>query len=76
MLELLGDFGSELPIICIGGYHAEARTLRDLAKEVLRASGMGGCKVKVDGLSLERDAEHGAGVVCIARDEAQFDITR
>jgi D-galactarolactone cycloisomerase len=57
--QLLGGFRSELPIIAIGGYYAEGKTLRGLAKEMeqLRAWGMGGCKVKVGGLSPEQDAE-------------------
>lgn len=57
--QLLGGFRSELPIISIGGYYAEGKTLLDLAKEMeqLRLWGMGGCKVKVGGLSPEQDAE-------------------
>ena len=57
--QLLGGYRSELPIISIGGYYAEGKTLLDLAKEMeqLRAWGMGGCKVKVGGLSPEQDAE-------------------
>jgi D-galactarolactone cycloisomerase len=57
--QMLGGYRSELPIISIGGYYAEGKTLLDLAKEMeqLRAWGMGGCKVKVGGLSPEQDAE-------------------
>ena len=57
--QLLGGFRETLPIISIGGYYAEGKTLLDLAKEMeqLRLSGMGGCKVKVGGLSPEQDAE-------------------
>jgi len=57
--QLLGGFRSELPIISIGGYYAEGKTLLDLAREMeqLRLWGMGGCKVKVGGLSPEQDAE-------------------
>ena len=32
--QLLGGFRSELPIISIGGYYAEGKTLLDLAKEM------------------------------------------
>ncbi|MBX9700582.1 MAG: mandelate racemase/muconate lactonizing enzyme family protein [Acetobacteraceae bacterium] len=57
--QLLGGTRDALPIISIGGYYAEGKTLLDLAKEMeqLRAWGMGGCKVKVGGLSPEADAE-------------------
>ncbi|RAI56910.1 mandelate racemase/muconate lactonizing enzyme family protein [Roseicella frigidaeris] len=57
--QLLGGCRSALPIISIGGYYAEGKTLLDLAREMeqLRAWGMGGCKVKVGGLSPEQDAE-------------------
>jgi D-galactarolactone cycloisomerase len=57
--RLLGGFRQELPIICIGGYYEEGKTLSDLGKEMerLRASGLAGCKVKVGGLSPEKDAE-------------------
>jgi D-galactarolactone cycloisomerase len=57
--QLLGGYRSELPIISIGGYYQEGKTLLDLAKEMeqLRLWGMGGCKVKVGGLSPEADAE-------------------
>lgn len=57
--QLLGGSRAELPIISIGGYYQEGKTLLDLAKEMeqLRLWGMGGCKVKVGGLSPERDAE-------------------
>ncbi|MDO9707432.1 mandelate racemase/muconate lactonizing enzyme family protein [Paracraurococcus lichenis] len=57
--QLLGGYRSELPIISIGGYYAEGKTLLDLAREMeqLRAWGMGGCKVKVGGLAPEQDAE-------------------
>jgi D-arabinonate dehydratase len=57
--QLLGGCHDALPIISIGGYYAEGKTLLDLAKEMeqLRAWGMGGCKVKVGGLTPEEDAE-------------------
>jgi D-galactarolactone cycloisomerase len=57
--QLLGGSRSAMPIISIGGYYAEGKTLLDLAKEMaqLRDWGMGGCKVKVGGLAAEADAE-------------------
>src|SRR5262249_26016214 len=53
--RLLGGFRQELPIICIGGYYEEGKTLADLAAEMerLKAAGLAGCKVKVGGLSAE-----------------------
>ncbi|MEN0076907.1 MAG: mandelate racemase/muconate lactonizing enzyme family protein [Paracraurococcus sp.] len=56
--QLLGGSRGALPIISIGGYYAEGKTLLDLAREMeqLRAAGMGGCKVKVGGLPPEQDA--------------------
>jgi D-arabinonate dehydratase len=57
--QLLGGFRDALPIMSIGGYYADGKTLLDLAKEMeqLRLWGMGGCKVKVGGLAPEADAE-------------------
>jgi L-alanine-DL-glutamate epimerase-like enolase superfamily enzyme len=57
--RLMGGCRSELPIISIGGYYEDGKTLEDLAREMawLRARGMAGCKVKVGGLSAEEDAE-------------------
>lgn len=57
--RLLGGYREELPIISIGGYYIEGKTLDDLGAEMrtLRDAGMAGCKVKVGGLSPERDAE-------------------
>ncbi|MBV8192505.1 MAG: mandelate racemase/muconate lactonizing enzyme family protein [Alphaproteobacteria bacterium] len=57
--RLLGGFRQELPIICIGGYYEEGKTLADLGKEMerLKAAGLAGCKVKVGGLSAEEDAQ-------------------
>jgi D-galactarolactone cycloisomerase len=59
MRQLLGGDRTEIPIISIGGYYQEGKTLADLAKEMeaLRAAGMAGCKIKVGGLSPEQDAE-------------------
>lgn len=63
---LLGGYRRRLPIISIAGYYEEGKTLGDLAKEMdwLKSVGMAGCKVKVGGLSPEKDAER----VTAARD--------
>jgi L-alanine-DL-glutamate epimerase-like enolase superfamily enzyme len=57
--RLLGGYRQELPLICIGGYYEEGKTLADLGKEMerIRLAGMAGCKVKVGGRSPEADAE-------------------
>jgi D-galactarolactone cycloisomerase len=57
--RLLGGYRQELPLICIGGYYEEGKTLGDLGREMERLcdAGLAGCKVKVGGLSAEKDAE-------------------
>lgn len=57
--KLLGGYRDSLPIIAIGGYYQEGKTLGDLAREMdwLRSAGMAGCKVKVGGLAPEKDLE-------------------
>ncbi len=57
--QLLGGSRDRLPIISIGGYYQDGKTLGDLAKEMetIRLAGMAGCKVKVGGRSPEEDAE-------------------
>ncbi|MBN3851408.1 mandelate racemase/muconate lactonizing enzyme family protein [Paraburkholderia sp. Ac-20342] len=57
--RLLGGYRQELPLIAIGGYYEEGKTLTDLGNEMerLRESGLMGCKVKVGGLSAEADAK-------------------
>lgn len=69
---LLGGYRDRLPIISIAGYYEEGKTLGDLAKEMewLKNVGMAGCKVKVGGLSPEKDAER----VAVARDGAGKDF--
>jgi len=69
---LLGGYRRSLPIISIAGYYEEGKTLGDLAKEMdwLKSVGMAGCKVKVGGLSPEKDAER----VAVARDGAGKDF--
>jgi len=55
---LLGGYRKSLPIISIGGYYMEGKTLADigLEMEAYRRAGMAGCKFKVGGLSPEEDA--------------------
>ena len=56
--ELLGRARRTLPIITIGGYYREGKTLADIGREIeaYRAAGMAGCKFKVGGLTPEDDA--------------------
>ena len=57
--SLLGGNHKRLPIISIGGYYMEGKTLADYGKEMEQycAAGMAGCKFKVGGLSPEADAK-------------------
>ena len=54
-----GAAGRRLPIISIGGYYREGKTLADIGREMesYRLAGMAGCKFKVGGLTPEADAE-------------------
>jgi L-alanine-DL-glutamate epimerase-like enolase superfamily enzyme len=54
---LLGGDRDRLPIISIGGYYMEGKTLADYGREMeqYRAAGMAGCKFKVGGLAPEED---------------------
>lgn len=54
---LLGGYRDRLPIISIGGYYMEGKTLADIGREMeaYRAAGMAGCKFKVGGLTPEED---------------------
>jgi len=54
-----GQSGRRLPIISIGGYYREGKTLADIGREMqsYREAGMAGCKFKVGGLAPEGDAE-------------------
>src|SRR5437016_14602286 len=56
---LLGGYRTRLPIISIGGYYGEGKTLADVGHEMngYRRAGMAGCKFKVGGLTPEQDAE-------------------
>jgi D-arabinonate dehydratase len=57
--ELMGGFRDKLPVISIGGYYVENKTLADIGREMesYRKAGMAGCKFKVGGLSPQKDAE-------------------
>jgi D-galactarolactone cycloisomerase len=57
--ELLGGYCERLPIISIGGYYMEGKTLADIGREMeaYRQAGMAGCKFKVGGLSPQADAQ-------------------
>ena len=54
-----GTTGRRLPIISIGGYYREGKTLADIGREMesYRAAGMADCKFKVGELTPEADAE-------------------
>ncbi len=56
---LLGGYRRRLPIITIGGYYVDGKTLTDIGREMeaYRRAGMAGCKFKVGGLSPEEDAK-------------------
>jgi D-galactarolactone cycloisomerase len=56
--ELLGGRPRALPIISIGGYYVEGKTLTDIGREMeaYRQAGMAGCKFKVGGLTPDDDA--------------------
>ena len=53
-----GRLRERLPIISIGGYYREGKTLADIGREMelYRGAGMAGCKFKVGGLAPEADA--------------------
>src|SRR5262249_11759359 len=56
---LLGGYRAELPIISIGGYYMEGKSLADYGAEMeaYRRAGMAGWKFKVGGRTPEEDAE-------------------
>lgn len=72
LYRLWGGGRGELPIVCISGYYEDGKTLPDFGREMeaIRASGYGGCKFKVGGLTPERDAER----VRVAREAAGNDF--
>jgi L-alanine-DL-glutamate epimerase-like enolase superfamily enzyme len=57
--RLLGGYRARLPIISIGGYYMDGKTLADIGREMeaYRRAGMAGCKFKVGGLKPAEDAE-------------------
>jgi len=57
--QLLGGYRTRLPLISIGGYYVEGKTLADYGREMemYRNAGMAGCKFKVGGLTPEEDAK-------------------
>jgi len=52
---LLGGYRERLPIISIGGYYMDGKTLSDLGRE-MEAYRAAGCKFKVGGLAPDEDA--------------------
>jgi D-galactarolactone cycloisomerase len=70
--DLIGGYADELPVISIGGYYMEGKTLADIGREMesYRHAGMAGCKFKVGGLSPRQDAER----VAAARKAAGADF--
>ena len=56
---LLGGYRDSMPIISIGGYYEDGKSLADIRQETawLKGAGMAGCKFKVGGLSPDEDAE-------------------
>jgi D-arabinonate dehydratase len=59
LYRLWGGYRDELPVIAIGGYYEEGKTIADYGREMAEytALGIGGCKLKVGGLSPGQDAE-------------------
>ena len=70
--ELIGGYRDAVPIISIGGYYMEGKTLADIGHEIefYRSAGVAGCKFKVGGLSPEEDARR----VATARQAAGNDF--
>ncbi len=69
--QLLGGYRTRLPIISIGGYYVEGKTLADYGREIelYREAGMAGCKFKVGGLTPEADARRVAAARAAAGDD-------
>jgi D-galactarolactone cycloisomerase len=70
--DLMGGYRDAVPIISIGGYYMEGKTLADIGREMelYRSFGVAGCKFKVGGLSAEEDAKR----VATARQAAGKDF--
>lgn len=59
LYKLWGGYHDSLPIIAIGGYYEEGKTLDDLVDEMEEydALGLAGVKLKVGGRSVDRDID-------------------
>lgn len=59
LYKILGGYKNKIPIITIGGYYQEGKTLKDLAKEIVsyREREMAGVKLKVGRVNVEEDVE-------------------
>jgi len=59
LYKVLGGYRDKIPIISIGGYYQEGKTLEDFAKEVAhyKELGMAGVKFKVGRMNVEEDVE-------------------
>src|SRR5262245_26094274 len=55
---LLNGYRGHLPIISIGGYYIENKTLADIGREMetYRQTSIANCKFKIGGLTPEEDA--------------------
>ncbi len=64
LYRLWGGYREELPIIAIGGYYGDGRTIDDLVDEMneYEELGLAGVKLKVGGKSPERDLERLAAI--------------
>ena len=59
LARLWGGGADALPVMCIAGYYEKGKSLADLGREMekLAEAGFAGCKFKVGGLTVEKDAE-------------------
>lgn len=72
LYKILGGYKNKIPIITIGGYYQEGKTLKDFAKEIVsyRERQMAGVKFKVGRVNVEEDVER----VKVAREAAGDDF--
>jgi len=72
LYKLLGGYKDKIPIITIGGYYQEGKTLEDFAKEVVsyQELELAGVKFKVGRVNVEEDVER----VKVAREAAGDDF--
>lgn len=68
LYKILGGYKNKIPIISIGGYYQEGKTLKDFGKEIVsyKEREMAGVKFKVGRVNVEEDVER----VKTARDAA------